>query len=84
MYKYSQLKRFHHDCLLQVYMYAFMYVDTQTIPLEGRFFSTKIFVVDYKKNSTPGLFPKHWLVFSYIRLEDYELDQNFDDIEFKN
>ena len=27
--------------------------------------------------STPGPVPKHWLVFVYIRSEDYELDQNF-------
>ena len=32
MYKYAQLKRFHHDCLLQILMHAFMYVDTQTMP----------------------------------------------------
>ena len=34
--------------------------------------------------STPGPVPKHWLGFSVIRSEDYELDQNFDDTEFKN
>ena len=33
---------------------------------------------------TPGPVPKHFLVFSYVRLEYYELYQNFDDIEFKN
>ena len=27
--------------------------------------------------STPGPVPKHWLIFVYIRSEDYELDQKF-------
>ena len=45
MYKYSQLKRFHHDRLNQVYMY----VDKQTIPVHDHFTDTKRFVVNNKK-----------------------------------
>ena len=42
MDKYSQLKRFHHDLRLQVYIYAFMYVDPAKIPVEDHFTDTKI------------------------------------------
>ena len=37
MNKYAQLKGFHHNRQLQFYMYAFMYVDPETIPV-GNFF----------------------------------------------
>ena len=77
MDKYAQLKKFHHDRRVQVYMYAFMYVYPDTIPLWGHFTATKTFVVNYKKMSTPGSVPKHWLGLNYICSEDYELDQNF-------
>ena len=30
--------------------------------------------------STLGPVPKHWLVFGYMRSEDYELDVKFDEI----
>ena len=33
---------------------------------------------------TSGTVPKHWIGFSYICSEDYELDQNFEDTELKN
>ena len=79
MAKYAQLKRFYHDCRLQVYMYAFMYVDNETIPAEDHFPAKKTFFGKYKKIPTPGTVPKIWLGFSYIRSEDYESDQNFDD-----
>ena len=78
------MKRFHCDFQLQVYMYDFMYVDTKTIPEEEYFPATKKYAEKYKKISTPVPVPKHWLRFSYIRLEGYELDNNFDDKEFKN
>ena len=78
MYKYAKLRRFYHDCRLQFYIYDFIYVDVQTIPLEDHFTAKKAFVLNYKKISTPGSVPKHWLGFSYIRSEDYELDHNFD------
>ena len=29
--KYSQMKRFHHDHHIQVYMYALIYLDTDTV-----------------------------------------------------
>ena len=44
MDKYAQLKRLHHDLQLQVYMYAFMYVDTVTMKVEDRFPTKKTFV----------------------------------------
>ena len=37
------------------------------------------FVDNYNKMSTPGPVPTNWLGFSYIREEDYKLDQNFDE-----
>ena len=30
--KYSQIKRFNHNFWIQVYMYDFMYIGTDTIP----------------------------------------------------
>ena len=73
------MKRFHHGGRLQVYMHDFVYVDPDTMTVEDHFPATKIFFVDYNKMSTTVTVPKHWLVFSYIRLEDYYLDHNFDD-----
>ena len=67
MNKYSLLMRFHHDHRLQFDMYAFVYIDPYTIPVLDCFPSTKTFVDNYNKNSTPGPVPKHWLGFSYIR-----------------
>ena len=84
MYKYAQLNRFHHDSQLQLYMYAFMYVYLKTITLKDHFTSTKTYVLNYNKMSTPGTLPKHWIGFNYIRSEDYELDHNFDYIKLKN
>ena len=66
MDKYTQLKRFHNDQQLQVYMYDFMYVDPETVTMEDHFPATKPFFMNYKKISTPGPAPKHWLGFSYI------------------
>ena len=63
-------------------MYSFVYVYPEKMPVEDHFYDTKPFVVNYKKMSTPVPVPKHWLVFSYIYSEDYELDQKFDDKEF--
>ena len=40
-------------------MYAFMYVDPDTIPVEEYFPYTKTFVKYYKKISNPGPVPKH-------------------------
>ena len=82
MYKYAQLKMFHHDRRLQVYMYAFMYIDLETSPVEGHFTYTKTIIVNYKKMLTSGPVPKHCLGFSHIVSKYYGLDQNFDDTEF--
>ena len=57
-----------------------MNVDPETMPEEDRFPDTKTFVVNYNKISTRTPVPNHCLGFSYIRLEYYELEQNFDDI----
>ena len=56
-----------------------MYVDYQTIPLEYHFTDTKKIVVNYNQTSTSGPVPINWLLFSYIRSEDYELDQDYYD-----
>ena len=66
MDKYAQLKRFHCDYQLQVYMYAFMYVDSETMSVEDHFLAAKKFVENYKKISTLVPVTKHWLGFSYI------------------
>ena len=66
MDKYAQLKRFHHDCRIQVYMYAFMYVDPEKMSVEYNFPDTKKIVVNYNKMSTLGTVPKHWIIFIYI------------------
>ena len=52
MDKYSQLKSFHQRCQLQVYMYAFMYVDTDTLPMEDMLFENykKCQLQDQSKN----------------------------------
>ena len=84
MDKYAQLKRFYHYQQLQVYMYDFMYVDPQKIPIEGNFPATQTSVLNHKKISTTGTVSTHWLVFSYICSEDYELDRNFYYAELEN
>ena len=83
MDKYAQLKKLHHDCQLKFYVYAFMHIDTKTIQVEGYFLDTKTFFDNYKKISSPGPGPKHWIIFSYINSEDYELDVNFDETSLK-
>ena len=80
MYKYGQLKRFHHNFRLQVYIYAFMYVNTESILVEDYFPATKLFFEDHKKILTPGPVPKHCLRFIHICSEDYKLDMNFDEV----
>ena len=52
------MNRFHCDCRLQVYIYSFMYVKSDTMAEEVYFLATKIFVANYKKNSTPVPVPK--------------------------
>ena len=49
MGKYAQLKRFHYDLRLQVYMYAFMYVDNETIPRKTIFLLKKRFLGSTRK-----------------------------------
>ena len=76
---YAQMKRFHNKHKLRIYMYDFMYADTET--MSGGFYLqvTITFVEKYKKSLTPGPVPKYWIIFSYIRSEDYESDLNFDE-----
>ena len=66
------MKRFHYDCRLQFYLYAFLYVNLETILYEDYFQLQKI-VADYNNMSTPRPVTKYFLGFSYIRLEGYEL-----------
>ena len=70
------VKSFYNAFWLQSYMYAFMYVDAETILQEDYFTDTKTFAEYYKKISTPGPLSKHWLGFIYICSENYELDLN--------
>ena len=49
MDKNAPLKRFHHEQHLQVYMYAFMYVDPEKMPVEEYFTDTKTYVDNYNK-----------------------------------
>ena len=58
MYKNIELKRFHNDLWLQVYMHVFVYVYTQTIPVGDHFTASKTFFVNYEKMSTQGSVPK--------------------------
>ena len=59
MNKYAQMKRFHHDCRLRVYMYYFVYVNPETMPVEYHFPASKKVVEKYNRISTPGPVPKH-------------------------
>ena len=43
MVKYAQIKKFHRECRLQVYMYSFMYVDPEAILEDYRFPATRFF-----------------------------------------
>ena len=81
IYKYAKLDMFHHYRRFQLYMYDFMYVKSETFPLEDHFPATKNIVVKYKKISTQVIVPKHCLGFCYICSEYYELDKKSDDIE---
>ena len=59
MDKYAQMKRFYHELRLQVYIYAFMYINTEIITEEDYFPATKTCVENYKKMSTPVPVLKH-------------------------
>ena len=69
MYKYAQLKRFHHDRRLQVYRYAFVYVYTQPMPVEDHFSDRKLLFLNYKNISTTVTVPKAvvWIWFHVFR-----------------
>ena len=84
MDKYALMKRCHCDLQLQVYMYDFKYIDNKTMADEDYFPYTKSFPENYNKLSNPVPVPKHWLGFSYIFSEDYELGMNFDETEMKS
>ena len=66
MDKYAQIKRFHYDRWLQVYMDAFIYVDSDTTEEEEYLPYTKFVVVNYKRRSAPASVPKIWIWFSYL------------------
>ena len=58
MDKYSKLKRFHNDCRLQLYMYAFVYVDPETIRVEDNFPATKT-LCELQENFNSGTSPQN-------------------------
>ena len=64
-------------------MYALFYFYPETVTVEEYFSDTKIFFENSKKMSTPGPVSKHWLGFSFIRSEYYELDMKFYETELK-
>ena len=47
MDKYAQMKRFHHDRWLQVYIYVFMFIFPETIPDDPYFPDKKIYIENY-------------------------------------
>ena len=49
MDEYALLKIFHHEHQVQVYMYAFNYVNREKMPVEDYFPGTKIIIEEYKK-----------------------------------
>ena len=57
LYNCEKLKRFCRDLRLQVYMYDFMYVDPETIPVEDPFPDTKTFFENYNIIPTTGTVP---------------------------
>ena len=59
MDKYAQPKRLDQDHRLQVYMYAFIYVYPETMPVDEHFPATKMFSDKYNNISTPGPVPRH-------------------------
>ena len=77
MDKYELMKMLHYYCR-SIYMYAFMYIDPETMIQEDYFPDTKTFVAKYKRRSTPIIVPKKWIELSYINSKDYELYLNFD------
>ena len=79
MYKYAQLKRYHHNCRLIFYIYYSTCVDPETISMEYHFLATNCFVLKCKKMYTQGTVTKTLLGFSYRRQKYYEFDQKFDE-----
>ena len=61
-----------------------MSIDPKTMEEEDYFPATKTFVENYMKISTPGSVPKHWIGFSYIRSEYFELGLKFYETEMKS
>ena len=58
------MKKFHNDRQIQVYMYDFMYVYTETIPEEIYSLDTRTYDENYKNGSTNGPAPKHCIGFN--------------------
>ena len=81
--KNELMQMFHHDHWLKIYVYDFMYIDTETITEEDYIQDNIEFVEYYKKRWTTGSVPNNWLVFSYICWEYYELDLKFDEKKIK-
>ena len=58
MDRYTQLKRFHHERRLQVYMYDFMYIGPRKMQVEDHHPFKKSIFVNHEKMSTQGSVPK--------------------------
>ena len=48
MYKYEKLKRYNHGYCIQVYMYAFVYIDPDIMTEDDYFPDTNTFVENLK------------------------------------
>ena len=68
MAKYAQPNRFYNDLQLQVYMYAFMNVDTETIPVEEYSPAKKCLLRNKRKYQMQDQYQKiGWYLFTYVQ-----------------
>ena len=61
MDKYEQNKRFIHDCWIQSYMYASMYVNTETMSEEEYFLATIFLRIQENINSSTSPKTLAWI-----------------------
>ena len=74
LYKYTQLKSFHHELRLQVYMYDLIYVDTESMKIEDYLKATnfllrntrKCKIQDHSQNIGLDLVTYVHMIMSYI------------------
>ena len=70
MEKYAIMKRFHHDYRFQVYIYALIYGDLETIPVRN-YFPAAQKIENYKKIPIQRPVLKYWLQFSFIHSKGF-------------